>query len=170
MELTIPFSTIVMAFLGFLGVYILLPFALICRDFIILKLINKFLLSKNFYAMLSENTKAKACNNFIFAGRSLNMKFDSKDETIYIFGDKEISENEYHRLNKLLDKTIKTLDATTPIIQSKISRMDDIDKYYKLDAKLLDSLNDYVEKLYEREVNRLKNDNNVRSVVEWERT
>lgn len=156
MELTIPFSTVFMACLGFLGVYVLVPFALACRDLIILKLIEKYLLNEKFFKMLSENTRAKACNNTVFVGKALNVGF-RMSEPFYTFGDKEINKAEYERLEKMLNRTQKILDITTPVIQTKITRMVTIDKYYKLDTKLLDIVNEQVEKMYQSEVERLNN-------------
>ncbi len=66
MELTIPISTILTAALGFLGVYIIMPIALIVRDQLIIIYIEKCILTPKFWAFIHELTIEKAYYNVIY--------------------------------------------------------------------------------------------------------
>lgn len=49
MELTLSLGSVITAGVGFLGVYVLMPFALILRDYFLIKFINKFFLNESFW-------------------------------------------------------------------------------------------------------------------------
>ncbi|WP_212591508.1 hypothetical protein, partial [Enterobacter hormaechei] len=66
MELTIPISTILTAALGFLGVYIIMPIALIVRDQLIIIYIETCILTPKFWGFIHELTIEKAYYNVIY--------------------------------------------------------------------------------------------------------
>lgn len=96
MELTISFSTILMACLSFLGVYILMPLALIARDFLIVKLLLKFILTKEFWSKvkIAETDRAYLVAKYNLSS-SVSYDPNTGEASGFMIGEKTVTANEY---------------------------------------------------------------------------
>lgn len=152
MELTISFSTILMACLGFLGVYILMPIALTFRDYLVLYCISRYIYNDDFYEDLNKSFKCKAELMTIYN----KCGYVSKDEPHRCFIDGvEVSEKKYQRygFKKFMRKT--TIENMENKLRTKLNFIHWIEKYFKLDSSFAKTICKRTEDIYDSRVKEI---------------
>lgn len=152
MELTISFSTILMACLGFLGVYILMPIALTFRDYLVVYCISRFIYNAEFYDDLKKSFKCKAELMTIYN----KYGFVTEDEPLRCFIDGvEVSEKKYQRygFKKLMRET--AIESVENKLRIKLNFIHWIEKYFKLDSSFAKAICEMTEKIYDTRVKEI---------------
>ena len=133
MELTVSLSTIITACFGFLGVYVLMPFALIARDFLLVKFINKCLLDHSFWQNVRIMESDKAHYNYLYS-KNTSVEFPvGSGASICKIGDKEVSNEEFAVYEKNRDFHSNRMHAIWRRIELKNNIAVKMFKYFKLD-------------------------------------
>ncbi|WP_201507164.1 hypothetical protein [Klebsiella aerogenes] len=156
MELTVSISTVISACLGFLGVYVLMPFALIGRDFLILKFIERYILNDEFWTNLRIVNTDKAIHNYQFAGKKSQVKISNAGQYYTIDG-REVTESEYLRFERGLQMHLNRINQLEPKILLRTNFIVWADKYFKLESGLMKQIDRFSKRVYERETRKLKN-------------
>ncbi|HGO6779710.1 TPA: hypothetical protein ACK8T7_003890 [Klebsiella aerogenes] len=163
MELTISISTIITACFGFLGVYVLMPFALIGRDILLIKFINKVLLNDDFWQNVRIMESDKAHYNYFYSkGTTIDYPIKNGSTTYKIDG-KEVSKEKFESYEKNRDFHYGRMNSIWKRIALKNNIAVKMFKYFKLDE-----YNDFLEKrsaaFYELAMNFIKqNENNIQA-------
>ncbi|MCX8958343.1 hypothetical protein EHW65_14100 [Erwinia psidii] len=154
MELTISLSTIVSAGLGFLGVYILMPIALILRDQLIIFYINRYVITDDFWIKLRICTQDKAYFNEKFR-KSTSVAFGSTGNTYTIDGlaFSEAEFNHYESGRKLHLDRMTRLDQE---ILTKCNLLKWINRHFKMEANFIKTIDEQVKFIYDSQVEIIK--------------
>ena len=155
MELSISFSTIITAALSFLGVYFLMPLLLIGRDFLILKVIDKYILNDDFWMWLRMVSTDKAIHNERFAERKTQVSFHSTGKICSIDG-QEVSEQAYQSFERGREMHLSRINTIEPKIIMRKNLIEWAEKYYKLDSDLTKQINGFANRIYDNQVRILK--------------
>ncbi|AKK84100.1 hypothetical protein ABY61_23520 [Klebsiella aerogenes] len=163
MELTVSISTVITACLGFLGVYVLMPFALIGRDILLIKFINKVLLNKDFWLNVRIMESDRAHYNYLYS-KSTSINYPVGDgTTTYKIDGKEVSKEKFENYEKHREFHSERMNAIWQRIALKNNIAVKMFKYFKLDE-----YNNFLEKrsadLYEQAMSFIKqSENNVQT-------
>ncbi|ENN6548444.1 hypothetical protein AB9X53_001445 [Enterobacter hormaechei] len=154
MELTISFSTILMAALGFLGVYILMPLALVIRDHLILITIEKKIVNAKFWIMVADCQRALAMIDTVY---STHWSYAKKDgvEVCSIKGI-PVSLEKFLKLQNQREESIKIYRHLNVKIKNRINWLIWAEKYFKVELKTADEIKKEMEDSYNFEVERIK--------------
>ncbi|ELC6352051.1 hypothetical protein AABV78_004479 [Enterobacter hormaechei] len=154
MELTISFSTILMAALGFLGVYILMPLALVIRDHLILIIIEKKIVNAKFWIMLEDCQRALAMLDTVY---STHWSYAKKEggEICSINGI-SVSLGKFLKYQKQREESLKIYRQLNVKIQNRINWLVWAEKYFKVELKMADEIKKEMESSYNYEVDRIK--------------
>lgn len=155
MELSISFSTIITAALSFLGVYFLMPLLLMGRDFLILKIIDKYILNDEFWTWLRIVNTDKAIHNERYAGKKTHLSFRASGTTYTIDG-QGVSEQAYLNFERGRDMHLNRINKIEPKIIMRKNLIEWAEKYYKLDSDLTRQINEYALRIYDSKVRSLK--------------
>jgi len=161
MELTIPISTILTAALGFLGVYIIMPIALIIRDQLIIIYIEKCILTPKFWAFIHELTIEKAYYNAIYTKKyevRAPEGFEHVEEKrTYFIDDIEVSLKTFSDFLSNQKNYVDKIAKKEPKALAKTNLMKWISKHFKMEAKFVDVVDDYVKHVYDLTLSDIKN-------------
>ncbi|HGM6744300.1 hypothetical protein I5Q17_23550 [Serratia ureilytica] len=155
MELSVSFSTIVMACLSFLGVYFLIPVVLIGRDFLLIRFVEKYILNDRFWWNLRIFNLDKANFSESFAGRQTQTKITDNGVQFFI-DDNIVSENEFQRFEQGRDMHLNRLKMMEPRILMRVNVIRWADKYFKLDSKIITQIDEYSKQIYDQEINLIR--------------
>ncbi|EPY4099039.1 hypothetical protein [Klebsiella pneumoniae] len=157
MELTISFSTVLMAALGFLGVYILMPIALVFRDHLILKFIENNIINPKFWVMVADCQRALAMNDTVY---SAHWSYSHKDgvEVCYIKGI-PVSTRKFLKFQSERDKSMNLFRQLNVKIQNRINWLIWAEKYFKVELKMTEEIKKEMDDSYAYEVGRIKRHN-----------
>ncbi|OMP96477.1 hypothetical protein [Raoultella terrigena] len=159
MELTVSISTVITACFGFLGVYVLMPFALIGRDFLILKFIERYIMNEGFWSILRIVNTDKAIHNYQFAGKKSQMSIVGMGQRYTIDG-KEVTESEYLQFERGLQMHLNRINQLEPKILLRTNFIVWADKYFKLESGLMKQIERFSKRVYERQIRTLKEQDN----------
>lgn len=133
MEFTISFSAVITACLGFLGVYVLMPFALILRDFLLIKFIEKFILNERFWLNIRVVESDRAHLNH-FYGKSMSVDFSPNGgDSVCKLDNEVVSHEELQQYESGRDFHLNRMNAIWGKIQFKNNIAMKMFKYFKLD-------------------------------------
>ncbi|MGS2655981.1 hypothetical protein [Citrobacter koseri] len=133
MELTLSLSTVVTACLGFLGVYVLMPFALIFRDYLLVKFINKYLLNNEFWGYLRMLESDRAHYNYLYNKvTEIKIPLGGGEPDCSINGVK-VTPEEFDRYEQQRGFHVERMDEVWKRIEFKNNIAIKIFKYFKLD-------------------------------------
>lgn len=155
MELSISFSTIIAAVLSFLGVYFLMPLLLISRDFLILKVIDKYILNDKFWTLLRIVSTDKAIHNERYADKKTQMLFNAKG-TIYTIDGQEVNDRAYLNFERGREMHLNRINQNEPKIILRRNLIVWAEKYYKLDSDLTKQVDEYAHRIYDNKIRSLK--------------
>ncbi|EML4686661.1 TPA: hypothetical protein U2L42_004905 [Citrobacter amalonaticus] len=161
MELSISFSTIVAAALSFLGVYFLMPMLLISRDFLILKVIDKYILDDKFWTLLRIVSTDKAIHNERYADIKTQMSFNAKGTTYTIDG-QEVSDQVYLNFERGREMHLNRINQNEPKIMLRRNLIVWVEKYYKLDSDLTKQVDEYAQRIYDNKIRSLKEEERIK--------
>ncbi|EDN2294615.1 hypothetical protein MKV48_001191 [Salmonella enterica] len=161
MELSISFSTIIAAALSFLGVYFLMPLLLIGRDFLILKIIDRYVMNKRFWLLLRIVSTDKAILNERYAGRETQMSFHENGSTYTIDG-KEVDAQTYTIFENGLQMHMNRINQNEPRIILRRNLIGWAEKYYKLDSELTKQVDEFAQRIYDNKVRSLKEEQKIK--------
>lgn len=151
MELSVSFSTIIMACLSFLGVYFLIPVVLIGRDYLLIRCFEKYILNEKFWSNLRIVSIDRANFNESFAGRSAQVKITG-DGVQFFIGEKMVSENEFQWFEQGRNMHLNRIDIIDPKIRMRVNIIRWADKYFKLDSKIITQIESHSKRIYDEEV------------------
>ncbi|EKZ6287094.1 hypothetical protein RE011_004348 [Klebsiella aerogenes] len=161
MELTISFSTILMAAFSFLGVYIIMPLALILRDQLIIMYIERCILTRAFWVFIHELTVDKAYYNVIYTKKyevRAPEGFEHVEEKrTYFIDEIEVSLITFGEFLSNQKSYVDRIARNEPKALAKTNLMKWISKHFKMDAKFVDVVDDYVKHVYDLTVYDIKN-------------
>lgn len=133
MEFTVSLSTIITACLGFLGVYVLMPFALILRDFLLIKFIEKFILNEKFWFQVRIRETDRAHMNHLYA-KSMSIEFSaSGGDSVCKLDNEVVTNEELQQYESGRDFHLNRMNAIWSRIQFKNNIAMKMFKYFKLD-------------------------------------
>ncbi|KMK18925.1 MULTISPECIES: hypothetical protein [Enterobacteriaceae] len=133
MEFTVSLSTIITACLGFLGVYVLMPFALIFRDFLLIKFIEKFILNEKFWLDVRVRETDRAHMNHYYA-KSMAVEFSANGgESVCKLDNEVVTHQELQQYESGRDFHLNRMNAIWSKIQFKNNIAMKMFKYFKLD-------------------------------------
>ena len=158
MELTIPFSTMLTAALGFLGVYIFMPIALIIRDQLIIMYIEKIVLTTKFWRDLRVLTVDKAYFNTIYTKKyEVIVPSDSEAGNKYYIDDVEVSFDAFNQFCVNQKMHVDRIAMMEPKALAKTNLLKWISKHFKMDADFVKVVDDYIKQIYDFNVSEIKN-------------
>ncbi|ELM3736957.1 hypothetical protein RYR42_002444 [Edwardsiella piscicida] len=132
MEFTVSLSTIVTACLGFLGVYVLMPFALILRDFLLIEFVFKFILNERFWFDVRVVETDRATINY-FYNKSCLIEFSIDGrESVCKIGDDVVSYERASKYQENRSNCINRMNAISERIGLRNSIAKNVFKYFKL--------------------------------------
>ncbi|EPT3102228.1 TPA: hypothetical protein I8243_004574 [Citrobacter freundii] len=161
MELSISFSTIITAALSFLGVYFLMPLLLIGRDYLILKVIDKYILNDEFWTWLRIVSIDKAIHNERYADKKTQVSFHAIGTTYTIDG-QNVSEQEYHDFERGREMHLNRINQIEPKIIMRKNLIEWAEKHYKLDSDLTKQINGFAQRIYDNQVRSLKEEQKIK--------
>lgn len=154
MELTISLSTILMAALGFLGVYILMPLALVIRDHLILITIEKKIVNARFWIMLEDCQRALAMIDTVY---STHWSYAKKNgvEICSISG-VPVSLKKFLKYQEKREESVNVYRHLNVKVKNRINWLIWAEKYFKIELKSADEIKKEMEEIYNYEVGRIK--------------
>lgn len=153
MELTISFSTILVACLSFFGVYVLMPVALIARDMLVVKVINKWVLNSDFWLILKIYESDRAHLEILYP---LPVSTSIEDEGHKLFiGDVEVDGQRFNDYVKGQSFHENRMIGLQPKIIFRTNLVTWLFKHYKFEG-FRNPTKEYSEKFYEDSINDLK--------------
>ncbi|HGM5338219.1 TPA: hypothetical protein ACKP2J_002660 [Serratia marcescens] len=155
MELSVSFSTVVMACLSFLGVYFLIPVVLIGRDFLLIRFFEKYILNEKFWLDLRIVSLAKASFNESFFDKPAQMKI-TDDGIQFFIGDNIVTEKEFHWFEQGRNMHLNRIDTIDPKIMMRVNVIRWADKYFKLDSKIINQIEEFSRQVYDQEINSIR--------------
>ncbi|HHA2046186.1 TPA: hypothetical protein ACOEBL_001460 [Enterobacter cloacae] len=154
MELTVSFSTILMAALGFLGVYILMPLTLVIRDHLILMAIEKKIVNAKFWIMLEDCQRALAMIDTVY---NTHWSYAKKDGVeICSINGVPVSLEKFLKYQKQREETFKVYRELNVKIKNRINWLVWAERYFKVEFKTADEIKKEMEDGYNYEVGRIK--------------
>lgn len=133
MEFIISFSAVITACLGFLGVYVLMPFALILRDFLLIKFIEKFILNEKFWLDVRVRETDHAHLNHYYS-RSMAVEFSTDGgDSVCKLDNEVVTSAELQQHESGRDFHRDRMNAIWSRIQFKNNIAMKMFKYFKLD-------------------------------------
>ncbi|WP_413725374.1 hypothetical protein [Sodalis sp. RH16] len=154
MELTITWGIIAKACIGFLGIYILMPLALIIRDFLVTKFIEKFIFNYSFFNDLERLQRSKAMCDFRY---NKNVRYNYDDGAHkYFIADIQVSEVLFHKYENESALHMKTVESLSPTVTLKINWMRWSDKYFKMKTNGAEIASKSAARIYKDAVNEIK--------------
>jgi hypothetical protein len=161
MELTIPFSTILSAALGFLGVYIVMPLALIIRDQLIIMYIERVILTAKFWIFIKQLTVDKAYYNTIYTKKyEVRVPVDVEDREEnrkYLIDDVEVSQEAFSDFLMNQKVHVERIAKSESRALSKTNLLKWISKHFKMEADFVKVVDDYIQHIYDFQVEDIKN-------------
>lgn len=155
MELTLSLGAVFTACVGFLGVYVLMPFALIFRDYVLIKFINKFLLNEGFWQnlIIFESDRAH-CNYFYSKMTEIKHPLGGGTPECSIDG-KIVSLEDFNKFEAAREFHVNRMDVVWKKMEFKNNIALKMFKYFKLN-EYDDVIEKKSTKLYERAINSIK--------------
>lgn len=133
MEFTISFSAVITACLGFLGVYVLMPFALILRDFLLIKFIEKFILNEKFWLNVRVVESDRAHLNH-FYGKSMSVDFSHNGgDSVCKLDNEVVSHEELQQYESARDFHLQRMTSVSKRIEFQNNIAVKMFKYFKLE-------------------------------------
>ncbi len=155
MELTLSLGAVFTACVGFLGVYVLMPFALIFRDYVLIKFINKFLLNESFWQNLIILERDRAHCNY-FYNKRMEIKHPLGGGTPECSIDDEIvSLDEFTDFERKRGFHVERMDMLWKQMEFKNNIALKMFKYFKLN-EYENVIEKKSKEIYEREINSIK--------------
>ncbi|EOV0983768.1 hypothetical protein ACW6AV_000163 [Edwardsiella piscicida] len=155
MEFTISFSAVITACFGFIGVYVLMPFALILRDFLLIKFIEKFILNEKFWFDVRVRETDRAHINYYYA-KSMAVEFSTDGGAAVCKLDNEVvtsEELQQHETGR--DFHRNRMNTIWSRIQFKNNIAMKMFKYFKLD-EYEGYITKRAQEYYDLEIKRIK--------------
>lgn len=155
MEFTISFSAVITACLGFLGVYVLMPFALILRDFLLIKFIEKFILNEKFWLNVRVRESDRAHMNH-FYGKSMSIDFSPNGgDSVCKLDNEVVSHEELQQYESARDFHLKRMNGISKRIELQNNIAVKMFKYFKLD-EYEGYINKRAQLYYEQAINMIR--------------
>ncbi|AMH01844.1 hypothetical protein AL485_23280 [Serratia liquefaciens] len=155
MELTLSLGSVITAGVGFLGIYVLMPFALILRDYFLIKFINKFFLNENFWQdlILLESDRAH-CNYFYNKTTEVKHPIGGGNPECSIDG-KIVSLEEFNSFERARGFHVERMGIVWKRMEFKNNIALKIFKYFKLN-EYDDVIKNKSKELYDKTINSIK--------------
>ncbi|OYJ08506.1 hypothetical protein CI740_24155 [Klebsiella pneumoniae subsp. pneumoniae] len=151
MELTISFSTILAASLGFIGVYVLMPIVLIARDYMAMLFMERFIANESFWSNVSDLARDKARYNSLYGEKLLSPR-KINDDVKFLFGEDEITQDKYTYHEKNKDMLQKRISALEYKVQTRINLCGWIERHFKLKESIEAHVNEVTDDAYKNEL------------------
>jgi hypothetical protein len=146
------------AALGFLGVYILMPIALIIRDQLIIMYIEKVILTAKFWHELRVLTIDKAYFNTIYT-KKYEVRVPVNDEVgnKYYIDDVEVSLDAFNHFCTNQKMHVDRIAMMEPKALAKANLLKWISKHFKMDADFVKTIDGFIKNVYDFNVSEIKN-------------
>ncbi|MFZ8816709.1 hypothetical protein ACI8EP_11920 [Klebsiella michiganensis] len=148
MELTISFSTIIMACLSFMGVYILMPIVLIGRDYVVMLISEKFIVTEAFWQDIADLSRDKVNYNIMYGSKNFRWE-ESEGEVKYFWGENEITENDYNHHQKNKSMLLNSMNTLNYRVQSRMNICVWVERHFKLKETIDEQVREASEHAYE---------------------